>query len=113
MRIMIWFFYMVIVTYLCFCFSSKTLTETGYEKYNEVTYSCAVTAKCRGAGSAAPRCLPAPAAVGFCPSSSREASLFITSHWFLSCFLQGLTVPDSICGFSEHLFSHPHVSYAL
>lgn len=37
MRDMIWFFSMTVFTYLCFCFSSKTLTETGYEKYNEVT----------------------------------------------------------------------------
>ena len=36
MRIVIWFLYMIIFTYLLFCLSSKTLTETGYEKYNEV-----------------------------------------------------------------------------
>lgn len=29
---------MIMFTYLLFCLSSKTLTETGYEKYNEVLH---------------------------------------------------------------------------
>lgn len=77
MRGVIWFFSMTIFTYLCFCFSSKTLTETGYEKYNEVTCFHAVWLPSRGMAVLRPSGLPAPGTAELA-QCGRQGSPFLT-----------------------------------
>lgn len=108
MRGGIWFFSMTIFTYLCLCFSSKTLTETGYEKYNEVTCFHAVAAEqgawlCCAPAVCQPQALPSgPSAAGRASPSSLGPGPFLPQMWFDSGPLT-----SSICGFSEHLFIRP------
>lgn len=108
MRGVIWFFSMTIFTYLCFCFSLKTLTETGYEKYNEVTCFHALAAEqgawlCRAPAVCQPQALQSwPSAAGRASPSSLGPGPFLPQMWFDSGPLT-----SSTCGFSEHLFICP------
>lgn len=107
MRGVIWFFSMTVFTYLCFCFSSKTLTETGYERYNEVTCFRAVAAEqgvklCCTQRSASPRLCRALS------QSGRQGFPFVT--WlrpFLVLWFDSGPLTSSTCGFGEHLFIRP------
>lgn len=116
MKVVICFFYLIMFTYLCFCFSSKTLTETGYEKYNEVTSLRAVVAEHRGLALLHPSCLPALGTTSSYPRSGRWG--FPGQHFRLVPFLplkrfDGDHLPGGVCGFSEHWFSHHHMSCTL
>lgn len=92
MRSVIWFFFTIIFTFLCFCFSLKTLTETGYEKYNEVTCLRAVAAERGGVVLLHPSCLPGPGTTDFCPGSGKQGFPVHRLGLVLSCLRRGLTV---------------------